>query len=123
MRGQFARQNKRLPYGGGLGNDLESSSLHAKLEIPAKLGRGLQRGIDYTRVGLRPCFVLRQNEFQLAKVKCGVDVVTVDVLFNPGKLVSKSLAILVVLLDVRSGLGNDSVFPIIIPDNYLCGVT
>jgi hypothetical protein len=46
-----------------------------------------------------PMFHTRHIGLQLPKIKCGVDVFAFDVLFNPSKFLSKTLASVVVLLD------------------------
>ena len=77
-------------------NPIESAqhSFAATLRV-----RCLQGGINDASVGLCPRFIFSQNGLHLAKIKCGVDVFTSDVLFNLSKLFSKRLAIPVVLLD------------------------
>jgi len=65
---------------------------------------GLQSRINYASVGLRPYFVFGQIGVQPGEVKRGVDVLTFDVMFNLSKLLSESLAILVVLLNVAHAL-------------------
>ncbi len=59
---------------------------------------GLQRRLDHPGIGLCPNCVLRQTGVQLAKIKRGVKFLFLDVMFDFGDLLSKGLAVLVVLL-------------------------
>src|SRR5581483_6524348 len=69
-----------------------------------------QSNINYAGVGLCPRFIFNENRLHLAKIKCGVDVVAFDVMFNPSKLFSKRLTVLVVLLDGAHSFNSTSYY-------------
>jgi hypothetical protein len=57
-----------------------------------------ESSVNHASIGLRPDLILSQMGRQLSEIERSVDVLTLYVLFNLGKLLNESLAVLVKIL-------------------------